>query len=135
MGLDVGDIVVATVGLDVVGEVVGFDVGDAVVGLAVDPPVGLAVGGTVGVDSKLVSSSGLPGLSCRLQAACDPKSALRPRNSAKGSARVSSKAHAPVSAREGARLRRVQRAVRRARQKHVPHNKLTKGSYSSPFPS
>ena len=74
-----GSIVGEIVGLDVVGEIVGLDVG---------PPVGLAVGRTVGVGSKLASSSGFPGLSCRLQAAGGPKSAPRPRNSAKGSARV-----------------------------------------------
>lgn len=133
MGLDVGDIVVATVGLDVVGEVVGFDVGDAVVGLAVDPPVGLAVGGTAKVDSKLVSSSGFPGLSCRLPATCDQKSAPKPRNSAKGSTRVSSKAFVPVSAREGARLRGVP-AVKSQAVAHWPQTQLTRGRRASRFP-
>ena len=98
VGLDVGP-PVGPVVLDVgppvglvvldVGPPVGLvvlDVGPPVgpVVLDVGPPVGLVVGATVGVDSKLVLSSGFPGLSCRLHAACGPKSASRPRDRAKG---------------------------------------------------
>ena len=87
------------------GETVGLDKVGAVVGLVVGPPVGVVVGATVGVDSKLVSSSGFPGLSCKLQAACGPKLDPRPRDRTKGSTRLRSKASVLLSPRNGAMVR------------------------------